>query len=240
MIIIPAIDIINGQCVRLTQGDYTTKTVYDSSPAAVAKRFEDAGFTNLHLVDLDGAKAGKVVNVDVLTEITKTTQLKVDFGGGIKSDADIQAVFDGGAAEVTCGSIAVKDPATVKRWVDRYGGDKLILGADVKGRMIATHGWTQTSDLTIDELLEQYLDKGLIKVICTDIATDGMLSGPSLELYKQLISSYPAIRLIASGGVSSMDDIKKLQDAGLYGAIVGKAIYEKNIDINELGRYANA
>lgn len=238
MRIIPAIDIINGQCVRLEQGDYNAKKVYNSNPVEVARSFEDYGFKYLHLVDLDGAKAGKIINHKVLEDITSKTSLKVDFGGGVKTNDDIELAFNSGAQQVTCGSIAVKNPYQVLEWIDTYGADKLILGADVKEKMIAISGWTETSSLSLDELLNQFLPKGLRTVICTDIATDGMLQGPNTALYQELIGKYDGIKLIASGGVSSIDDVEKLKEAGLYGAIIGKAIYEQKIDLKELSNYA--
>lgn len=238
MKIIPAIDIIEGQCVRLSQGNYDKKKVYDPDPLAVARRFEEAGIKNLHLVDLDGAKAGKIMNDQVLKSITSNTKLKVDFGGGIKTDDDIKKAFDNGATQVTCGSIAVKNRNKVLKWLSDYGAEKLILGADVKDKMIAIHGWTETSELSLNSLLEDYLQAGLQYVICTDIATDGMLTGPNINLYKEIIASYPDIKLIASGGVSNAKDLEELQSAGLYGAIVGKAIYENRISLEELKTYA--
>ena len=238
MKILPAIDIINGQCVRLSQGDYNEMKVYDSDPLAVAKSFEDAGIRHLHLVDLDGAKAGKIINDRVLKSITSNTNLSVDFGGGIKTDDDIKKAFDNGAQQVTCGSIAVKNRDQVLEWLNEYGAERLILGADVKNKMIAIHGWTETSQLSIDDLLTDYLTAGLKYVICTDISTDGMLTGPNLTLYKELIAAYPSIQLIASGGVSTIDDVDQLKSAGLYGTIIGKAIYENRITLDELTNYA--
>lgn len=238
MKIIPAIDIINGQCVRLSQGDYNEMKIYDSDPLAVAKRFESAGIQNLHLVDLDGAKAGKIINDQVLKSITSNTKLKVDFGGGIKTDEDIKKAFDNGAEQVTCGSIAVKNRDQVLAWLSEYGAERLILGADVKDRMVAIHGWTETSQLSIDDLLKDYLTAGLKYVICTDISTDGMLSGPNIDLYKELIRDYPTLQLIASGGVSSAEDLDELKSGGLYGAIVGKAIYENRVSLDQLTTYA--
>jgi phosphoribosylformimino-5-aminoimidazole carboxamide ribotide isomerase len=240
MKIIPAIDIINGQCVRLSQGDYSTRKIYDTDPLAVAQRFEDAGIAHLHLVDLDGAKQGKIINWNVLENIAANTTLQIDFGGGIKTNKDIEIAFDSGAAQVTCGSIAVKNAELVYDWIDKYGSEKLILGADVKNKMVAVNGWTETTSMSVDNLLKQYLTKGLKTVICTDIATDGMLQGPNAGLYKEIIDSHPSIRLIASGGVSAIDDLRTLQDIGLYGAIVGKAIYENKISLEELKTFINA
>ncbi|MDX1629397.1 MAG: 1-(5-phosphoribosyl)-5-[(5-phosphoribosylamino)methylideneamino]imidazole-4-carboxamide isomerase [Fulvivirga sp.] len=234
MKIIPAIDIINGQCVRLTQGDYNQKKVYHEDPLTIAKKYEDAGLKYLHLVDLDGAKKGKIVNKNILEAIASQTSLQVDFGGGIKTDDDIDAAFDYGASQVTCGSIAVKNPVKVLQWADKYGTDKLIIGADVKGRKIAVQGWTEETTLAIEDLLHKYLGDGFEHVICTDIATDGMLTGPNFELYNDLIEIFPAIQLIASGGISSIEDLKKLEIMGLSGAIIGKAIYENKISLEEL------
>ncbi len=238
MRVIPAIDIIDGQCVRLSQGDYNEKTVYEKDPLAVAKRFEASGIKRLHLVDLDGAKAGSIVNHQVLESIASNTNLSIDFGGGVKSDDDIKMAFDYGAKQVTCGSIAVKNRDLVLNWVATYGPDKLILGADVKNKMVAIHGWTKTSDLYLDELLKDYLAAGLKYVICTDIATDGMLTGPNFNLYKELLINFPMMKLIASGGVSSNDDLLRLKSDGLHGAIVGKALYENRISLDELEQYA--
>ncbi|MBL3658669.1 1-(5-phosphoribosyl)-5-[(5-phosphoribosylamino)methylideneamino]imidazole-4-carboxamide isomerase [Fulvivirga sediminis] len=240
MRIIPAIDIIDGKCVRLTQGDYDQKKIYNEDPLEVAKSFEDAGLQYLHLVDLDGAKAGKVINTEVLAKITSNTSLVVDFGGGIKTNADIEKVFDNGAAKVTCGSIAIKNPTKVSEWLEKYGSSKLILGADVKDRMISVSGWTEQTTLSIEDLLHKYLDDGLEEVICTDIATDGMLTGPNLRLYQELLNIFPNIKLIASGGVSNIDDLKALKAAGLEGAILGKAIYEGKVTLKELNELQNA
>jgi phosphoribosylformimino-5-aminoimidazole carboxamide ribotide isomerase len=240
MKVIPAIDIINGQCVRLSQGDYSTRKIYDTDPLAVAQRFEDAGIAHLHLVDLDGARQGKIINWKVLENIAANTTLQIDFGGGIKTDKDIEMAFNSGAVQVTCGSIAVKNAEVVFNWIDKYGSEKLILGADVKGKMVAVNGWTETTTMSIEDLLNQYLNTGLETVICTDIATDGMLQGPNLALYEEIIGNYPSVSLIASGGVSSIDDLKALQDIGLYGAIVGKAIYENKISLMDLKTFINA
>ncbi|MEQ8927868.1 MAG: 1-(5-phosphoribosyl)-5-[(5-phosphoribosylamino)methylideneamino]imidazole-4-carboxamide isomerase [Fulvivirga sp.] len=238
MRIIPAIDIIDGKCVRLEQGDYNAKTVYNSNPVDVAKTFEDNGIKYLHLVDLDGAKSGKIVNHKVLESIAKATNLTIDFGGGIKSDLDIACAFDSGASQVTCGSIAIKQQAKVLEWIEKYGSGKLILGADVKNKMIAVSGWTETTSVTIESLINSFIPNGLTTVICTDISTDGMLQGPNVALYNELMGSFPALNLIASGGVSCIEDVQKLKENGLFGVIIGKAIYEHKISLAELSNYA--
>ncbi|QSE96184.1 1-(5-phosphoribosyl)-5-[(5-phosphoribosylamino)methylideneamino]imidazole-4-carboxamide isomerase [Fulvivirga lutea] len=238
MRIIPAIDIIDGKCVRLKQGDYNAKTIYNSNPVEVAKIFEDNGIKFLHLVDLDGAKSGKIVNYKVLESIAQATSLTIDFGGGVKSDNDIELAFNSGASQVTCGSIAVKQPEKVFEWIENYGSEKLILGADVKNKMVATSGWTETSSVTIDNLLLNFLPKNLRTVICTDISTDGMLQGPNIDLYNELLHNHPSIRLIASGGVSCIEDVQQLKKKGLYGVIIGKAIYENKISLKDLSDYA--
>lgn len=237
MRIIPAIDIIEGKAVRLSQGDYTKKTIYNGDPLEVAKSFEGAGLKFLHLVDLDGAKAGEIINWRVLEKIASKTSLKVDFGGGVKTNEAAQIAFDCGARQITGGSIAVKDPATFEEWITAYGSGKIILGADCKDEKIATHGWTETSDLWAVDFIRDYRDKGIEYVICTDISKDGMLEGPSFELYKRILGEVEGIKLIASGGVSSIDDLFRLSDLGLEGAIVGKAIYEGKIKLEELTRF---
>ena len=237
MILVPAIDIINGQCVRLTKGDYDTKKVYSESPVEVAKTFEGAGLTHLHVVDLDGARAKHIVNTKVLEAITTKTSLTVDFGGGIKSAADLQTAFDCGAEQVTLGSIAVDAPELVLEWLQKFGADKLILGADAKNRRIATHGWEKDTGLDVIEFVKDYAQKGFENVLCTDVAKDGMLTGPSLELYYELIEKIKKISLIASGGVSSMDDLYQLEELGCTAAIIGKAIYEGKISLKELENY---
>lgn len=234
MRIIPAIDIIDGKCVRLTQGDYAQKKVYHENPADVARSFEEAGMKYLHLVDLDGAKAGRVINWDVVKAITTQTSLEVDFGGGIKTAAEIKKLFDLGVKQVNLGSIAVKDPETVKQWIKEFGREKIILSADVKGEQIAISGWQESSAITITTFLKDYLQHGIEFVTCTDISTDGMLTGPNIELYKRLLLSFPQLHLIASGGVSSIDDILELRRIGVDGVIVGKAIYEGKITLPEL------
>ena len=234
MIIIPAIDIVDGQCVRLTKGVYDTKTVYSDSPVDVAKRFECAGLTHLHVVDLDGARAKHIVNAKVLEAIVTQTNLKVDFGGGIKSERDLQTAFNCGASQVTLGSIAVVEPQLVLEWLDQYGTDQLILGADVKNRRIATHGWEHDSGIDVLNFVKDFTNKGFTNVLCTDVAKDGMLAGPSFELYRELLNEVEDLSLIASGGVSAMSDLYACRKLGCSAAVVGKAIYEGKIKLKEL------
>lgn len=237
MEIIPAIDIIDGKCVRLTQGDYSQKKEYSSNPTEVAKRFEDAGIKRLHLVDLDGAKAKKIINTQVLEGICQKTNLHVDFGGGVQSDEDIALAFKLGAKQVTGGSIAVKNPTLFSGWLNSYGGEKLILGADAKDRKIAISGWEETTEMDLIDFIKDYHAKGVQYVICTDVAKDGLLQGPSLELYKEIMQEIPQVKLIASGGVASVSDLEELNEAGVYGAIVGKAFYEGKISLEELSSF---
>ncbi len=234
MLLIPAIDIIDGKCVRLTQGDYAQKTIYNENPLEVAKQFEGAGLQRLHLVDLDGAKAGKVANWKVLESIAANTSLVIDFGGGIKKETDLQLVFDSGAAMATIGSLAVKDEIVFTEWIQKYGADKFLLGADVKDEKIAISGWLETTDIIIYDFIEKYMAHGITQIFCTDVSKDGKLEGPSIELYKNIIKKFPGLYFIASGGVSSIADLKDLNMIGCSGAIVGKAIYENRISINEL------
>lgn len=240
MYIIPAIDIIDGKCVRLTQGDYAQKTVYSESPLEVAKQFEAAGLSRLHVVDLDGARSQHIVNHKVLESIAVHTTLQIDFGGGIRSDDDIETVFNSGAVQVTLGSIAVRDRDTTLRWLSKYGGEKIILGADVRQEMIAINGWQQSGEIALKTLLDDYIQAGIRYVICTDIERDGMLGGPALELYKRIVKGHPDIKLIASGGICSISDLERLREAGLYGAITGKAIYEGKISLQELKEVSHA
>lgn len=233
MKIIPAIDIINGQCVRLTQGDYAQQKIYNSDPLAAARTFEDAGLKYLHLVDLDGAKGGRIINHKVLEAIATKTSLVVDFGGGIKTDADIALAFDCGARQVTMGSIAVKDPEKVQQWLEKYGPEKIILGADCKDRKIAVSGWQEASKVDVIDFIKDYQQKGIRDVVCTDISKDGMLAGPSFELYKEIMAGC-TINLIASGGVTTIDDLIALKAMGCTGAIIGKAIYEGTITLKQL------
>ena len=239
MKIIPAIDIINGKCVRLTQGDYGQKTEYADNPVEVAKKFEEVGITHLHVVDLEGAKSNVPVNLEVLTQITSSTSLAVDFGGGVKSDESIERAFKAGANQVTAGSIAVKDRELVKAWIEKYGSDKIILGADIKNEKIAIHGWQEDSGIDLFEFLEEYVGFGVEYCICTDVSKDGMMQGPAFSLYERIMDRFPTLKLIASGGVSSMDDLIKLEQMGLYGAIVGKAYYEAEISLEQLASFEN-
>ena len=232
--LIPAIDIINGQCVRLTKGDYQQKTVYSDSPAEVAKGFEQIGFQRLHVVDLDGAKSKHIVNDAVLRSITETTGLTVDFGGGIKTDDDIRKAFDAGAAMVTVGSIAVQQPELCFEWLEKYGSERIILGADVRHGKISINGWKEDSDEDLLPFLRKYIDAGIRNVLCTEISKDGTLAGPAIELYRRIMQEYPELHLIASGGVSSIDDIKALDAAGIPAVVFGKAIYEGRIDLQKL------
>lgn len=231
MKIIPAIDIIDGKCVRLTQGDYDQKKVYNDNPLEVAKEFEAAGITNLHLVDLDGAKASRIIHYKVLEKIASHTNLKIDFGGGLKSNEDLKIAFSSGANQITGGTIAVKNQELFLSWVEKYGSEKIILGADVKNEKIATNGWQEESDIELFDFLKKYLETGIEYVICTDISKDGLLQGSAVDLYKKIKTQFPKIKLIASGGVVSIDELEKLKSLEMYGAIVGKAIYEGKIDI---------
>lgn len=227
--LIPAIDIINGQCVRLTKGDYSQKTVYNDNPVVVAQRFEQLGFKRLHIVDLDGAKSKHIVNDEVLRRITSETKLIVDFGGGIKTDDDIEKAFAAGASMVTIGSVAVTDRERFIGWLQKYGVDKIILGADVRGGMISINGWKEDSQQELLPFLKYYVDKGVKNVLCTEISRDGTLSGPAMDLYRKVMAEYPEIHLIASGGVSSNEDIEALEAAGIPAVVFGKAFYEGKI-----------
>lgn len=232
--LIPAIDIIDGKCVRLTKGDYGQKTVYNDDPVAQAKEFEKLGMKRLHVVDLDGAKAKHVVNVDVLRGITAATGLKVDFGGGIKSDDDIEKAFAAGASLVTIGSIAVSQPDTFMRWLDRYGADKVILGADVRNGLVSINGWKEDTSEKLLPFLARYVKAGVKNVLCTEISRDGTLSGPSTDLYREVMEAFPGIHLIASGGVGRNEDIIELDEAGIPAVVFGKAWYEGKINLEEL------
>lgn len=234
MEIIPAIDIIDGKCVRLTEGDYSQKTIYSEHPLDIAKSFEAAGIRRLHLVDLDGAKASKVTNWAVLESIAKNTGLVIDFGGGIKQETDLKIVFESGASLATIGSLAVKNPDLFSSWLKIYGEDRFLLGADVKGEKIAIGGWLETTEESVFEFINGYIQKGVQQIFCTDISKDGKLEGPSIELYQKIIQQFPELHFIASGGVSSMQDIHALKIIGCSGVIVGKAIYEGRIKITEL------
>jgi phosphoribosylformimino-5-aminoimidazole carboxamide ribotide isomerase len=235
--IIPAIDLIGGEAVRLSQGDYTKKTVYGKDPLEIAKKFEAAGIRRLHLVDLDGAKAGRLHNLHVLETVAANTGLTIDFGGGISVSADMQSVFSAGAAMAAVGSIAVKQPERFADWVEEFGADRIFLGADVRQGYLAVKGWTEDTSLHLNDFLESQLKLGIQHVFCTDISRDGMLQGPSTELYRQLLIRFPKLNLVASGGVSSADDLPALKEAGCSGVIIGKALYENRISLDELNMY---
>ncbi|MFT5216926.1 MAG: phosphoribosylformimino-5-aminoimidazole carboxamide ribotide isomerase [Glaciecola sp.] len=237
MRIIPAIDIIEGKCVRLTKGNYDTKKVYNENPLEVAKQFEAAGIQYLHLVDLDGAKAKHIVNFKVLEQIAGKTALKIDFGGGLKSEEDLHIAFNSGAKQITGGSIAVKDADTFEGWIAKYGSSKIILGADCNNNNIAISGWQEGSQLKVIPFIADYKLKGIKNVICTDISKDGMLEGPSFDLYQQILNEVKGVNLIASGGITTLDDLNKLENLGCEGAIIGKAIYEGYISLRDLEIY---
>lgn len=238
MLIIPAIDIIEGKCVRLTQGDYAQKKEYADDPVAVARQFEAAGIQRLHVVDLEGAKASKLVNESTLRSITENTALKVDFGGGVKSDEAIEMAFAAGAHQITAGSIAVKNPDLVSNWIERYGAEKIILGADVKDEKIAINGWQEDSGLDLFNFLSGFVKQSVQYCICTDVSKDGLLQGPAFELYQKIMGQFPDLKLIASGGVSNMEDLHRLNEMGVYGTIVGKAYYEGRISLEELASFS--
>ena len=237
MEIIPAIDIIDGKCVRLTQGDYAQKTIYNENPLEVARQFEDAGLQRLHLVDLDGAREGRVRNWKVLETLSSKTSLKIDFGGGIKQEGDLSIVFNSGTAYATIGSLAVRQEALFTDWIKRYGADRFLLGADVKNEKIAIGGWLEITNIWVFDFIEKYTSLGIRQIFCTDVSKDGKLEGPSLNLYREVLRQFPDLHLIASGGVSSLQDLDELQKAGCLGAIVGKAIYEGRITLKELVRF---
>lgn len=237
--LIPAIDIINGQCVRLTKGDYNLKTVYRDSPLEVVKEFEAIGFRRLHMVDLDGAKSKHIVNSSVLRRVTMETHLMVDFGGGIKTDEDIEKAFNSGASMVTVGSIAVTNPEIFMGWLEKYGANRIILGADVRHGKISINGWKEDSIEDLLPFLKKYIEAGVKNVLCTEISKDGTLSGPAINLYREVMNTYPQLHLIASGGVSSIEDIKALDAAGIPAVVFGKAIYEGKINLNELWDWQN-
>ena len=240
MEIIPAIDIIDGKCVRLTQGDYEQKKIYNEHPLEVARQFEDAGLRRLHLVDLDGAKAGAVKNWKVLETIAGKTSLIIDFGGGIKKEGDVQIVFNSGAALATIGSLAVKDPELFDSWLQQYGADRFLLGADVKEEKIAVGGWLETTDRWVYDFIREYIDRGIQQVFCTDVSKDGLLQGPSLDLYRNIIGKFPGLHFIASGGVSNIEDVHELEQIGCAGVIIGKAIYEGRVTLKELQKINQA
>lgn len=237
--LIPAIDIIGGKCVRLTKGEYSSKKEYDCSPLDIALEVEQCGYKRLHMVDLDGAKSSHVVNLNILKEVTSHTKLKVDFGGGIKNDDDIKAVFDNGASFATIGSIAVKEPQRFDNWIETYGADRLILGADVNNGFISINGWKEDSELQLMPFIQSYYDKGIRQVLCTDISKDGMLQGTSVELYCSIMKQFADLKLIASGGVSCTDDIVALDHNNIPAVVFGKAIYEGRIKIKELAQLFN-
>ncbi len=237
MEIIPAIDIINGKCVRLTQGDYLRKKIYNDNPLEVARTFETIGIKRLHLVDLDGAKQGKVINIKVLETIASKTNLKIDFGGGIKTNEDIKMVFESGAGIAAIGSMAVKDRELFFSWIQKYGPDKLLLGADVKKEKIAINGWLENTQIPVFDFLNENISAGITTAFCTDISKDGLLQGPSFVLYKKLLLQFPDLNLIASGGISNTEDLYELKKIGCSGAIIGKAIYEGLITLNDLKKF---
>ena len=237
MQIIPAIDIIEGKCVRLTEGDYAQKKIYNANPLELAKAFEGIGLMRLHLVDLDGAKAGEVVNWKVLEKIANNTELKIDFGGGIKTEAILKTVLDTGATYATIGSLAVKNELLFQEWIARFGANTFILGADVFEEKIAIGGWLEKTEISVFDFMKSYIDKGVKQIFCTDIKKDGKLQGPSIELYQKIIEKFPSLQLIASGGVSCLDDLIELEEIGCTAAIIGKAIYENKITISELANF---
>ena len=237
MHVIPAIDLIGGKCVRLSQGDYSRKTDYHEDPLEMAKRFEGAGLTRLHLVDLDGAKAKKIVNGLVLQRICSGTQLAVDFGGGIQAQEELEKAFALGARQVTGGSIAVRNPSLFESWLEAFGADRIILGADAKDKKIAVGGWEETTALELIPFIQGFYQKGIREVICTDVAKDGLLQGPSFGLYAEILQELPELKLIASGGVSCLKDLEELQKIGVYGTILGKAYYEGKVSLEELAQF---
>jgi phosphoribosylformimino-5-aminoimidazole carboxamide ribotide isomerase len=237
MHIIPAIDLIGGNCVRLTQGDYEQVKEYNSDPLAVARQYEEAGLKRLHLVDLDGARQKKIVNLPVLERIAGQTNLHVDFGGGVQSDEDLKAAFDAGAKQITGGSIAVRNPKLFEQWIATWGPERIILGADVRGREIAISGWQEGGGVELMPFLRRYVALGIQYVVCTDVSKDGLLQGPSFQLYKDILTEFPELKLIASGGVATLNDLHQLRGLGCWGCIVGKAIYEGRISVAELAGF---
>ncbi|MEJ2543822.1 MAG: 1-(5-phosphoribosyl)-5-[(5-phosphoribosylamino)methylideneamino]imidazole-4-carboxamide isomerase [Calditrichaceae bacterium] len=235
--IIPAIDVIDGKCVRLTKGDYDTKKIYNDDPLEVARMFEKAGIKHLHMVDLDGAKQKHIVNSSTLDRIVRGTNLQIDFGGGLKSDEDLEIAFSCGAQQITAGSIAVKNIRQVVQWLEKYGGDKIILGADVNNEKIAVSGWQEQTEIDLFDFLKDYIGFGIRTIICTDIAKDGMLTGPSFDLYKKIQDKFPKLEIIASGGISKIEDVQRLNEMKINGVIIGKAIYEHKISLKELGPF---
>lgn len=235
--LIPAIDLIDGKCVRLTQGDYNSKIIYNEDPLEVAKMFQDHGIRRVHVVDLDGARAGRIINYKELERLATRTSLVIDFGGGLKTEGDLEIAFESGAQMITGGSIAVKHPAVFISWIEKFGSNKIILGADAKAGKIAISGWEETTKEALIPFIQAYYEKGVSHVICTDISKDGMLQGPAVDLYKEIHQEIPHIHLIASGGVSCIEDIEKLQEAGIPAVIFGKAIYEGKIKLTDLLRF---
>jgi phosphoribosylformimino-5-aminoimidazole carboxamide ribotide isomerase len=235
--IIPAIDVIGGKCVRLTKGDYTTKKIYNDDPLQVAKTFEQAGIKRLHMVDLDGAKRKHIVNGSTLEKVARSTNLKIDFGGGLKSDEDLQKAFSCGAYKITAGSIAVRNKDQVISWLEKYGGDKIILGADVNNEKIAVSGWQEQTEIGLIKYLKEYVNYGVKTIICTDIARDGTLEGPAFDLYKKIQDNFPDLEIIASGGIRDISEVERLNEMQINGVIIGKAIYEKKISLEELKLY---
>lgn len=235
--IIPAIDIIDGKCVRLSQGNYQTKKIYSESPADVGKQFEDAGIKRLHMVDLDGAKQGKIINIKTLEKVVSQTNLKIDFGGGIKTTKDVQTVLNAGAAFFNIGSIAVKQPAIVEEWISNFGSEKILLGADVKDENIMINGWQEPANINLITYISAYINKGINNIFCTDISKDGLLQGASTDLYEKILKAFPQLNLIASGGVSSINDVDKVNAVGCSGVIIGKALYEGRIKLKQLKKY---
>lgn len=238
--IIPAIDLIDGKCVRLSQGDYARKTVYNAKPLEVALRFEEIGISRLHLVDLDGAKQGRIIHWNILEQLATHTRLLIDFGGGIQSDQDVKAIFESGAYMATIGSIAVKNRALFKKWIKRYGSEKILLGADVKKERIAIHGWKHTTDVSIWNFIEEKTADGASQLFCTDISKDGLLLGPSLALYQKIIKKFPDLKVTASGGIHQLKNLEELQNIGCQGAIIGKALYENKISLPQLKNFINS
>lgn len=234
MKIIPAIDIMDGKCVRLTQGDFKKKKIYSEDPLEVALEFQNADLEYLHLIDLDGAKEGEVVNWDVIYELQEKTALQIDFGGGVKTDEDVQRLMELDIYQINIGSVAIREPDQFKRWMEEYGASNFVLSADVKGENIMINGWLEPTELRLFELVEDYMKSGLEYLTCTDISTDGMLEGPNFKLYEKLKQRFPTLKITASGGISSLDDLKKLKSIGMYGAIIGKALYEHKIELTDL------
>ena len=235
--IIPAIDIINGKCVRLSQGDFETQKIYSESPVNIAKQFEEAGIKRLHIVDLDGAKKGSIVNIHVLENVASSTKLKIDFGGGIKTTQDADKVFNAGASIINIGSIAIKQPDVVVEWIEKFGAEKILLGADVKDEKIVINGWQQSTEINIIAYLKEWSSKKMNNIFCTDVSKDGLLQGASVNLYKKILKTIPGIHLTASGGVSSIQDVEELETIGCSGVIIGKALYEGKIKLNELKKF---